>query len=119
MKIKKIVAIIAIIFIALILFFNTTCMAEVPTDVYKPQELKPADYEEAFAIGGTIVSALKIIGTVIAIVGVMIMGIKYMIGSVEQKAEYKKTMIPYIIGCILIFAITRIVSIVYDLAIQL
>ncbi len=39
-----------------------------------------------------------------------------MIGSAEEKAEYKKTMIPYIIGAILIFASTTIVNIVYNLA---
>ena len=39
-----------------------------------------------------------------------------MIGSAEEKAEYKKTMIPYLVGAILIFASTTIVNVVYNMA---
>jgi len=39
-----------------------------------------------------------------------------MMGSAEEKAEYKKTMIPYVVGAVLIFASTTIVNIVYQLA---
>ena len=49
----------------------------------------------------------------------MILGIKYMIGSVEEKAEYKKTMMPYIIGTTILFAASTIVSIIYNVAIKL
>lgn len=91
----------------------------ISTDYYKPGDLKSEDYEEAFRLGGVIVNTLRVVGIVIAIAGLMIIGIKYMISSVEQKAEYKKTMIPYLVGCILIFAITTIVSIIYELSSQL
>lgn len=120
MKLKKI----AIILTILLLLCNTICFAkgvtgQVITDNYKPGALTEEDYSRAFELTGTIVNGLTVIGTVIAIVGIIIMGIKYMIGSVEEKAEYKKTMIPYIVGCIFIFAITRIVSIIYSLASQI
>ncbi len=115
MKLKKIVTIITILFLLL----NTICLAKVDTDAYKPNDLTNNDYEKAFAMTGKIVNGLTLIGTVIAIIGIMILGIKYMIGSVEEKAEYKKTMIPYLVGCIFIFAITRIVSIIYSLVVQI
>ena len=35
-----------------------------------------------------------------------------MIGSVEEKAEYKKTMGPYALGAVMVFAITNILSII-------
>ena len=35
-----------------------------------------------------------------------------MIGSVEEKAEYKKSMIPYIIGVFLLLATSTIVGII-------
>lgn len=92
---------------------------DIDTSIYRPSKLDEEDYKEAFSMATNIVSALQIIGIVIAIVGVMILGIKYMLGSVEQKAEYKKTMIPYIVGCVFIFAITTIVSILYKLGSQL
>ena len=39
-----------------------------------------------------------------------------MIGSVEEKAEYKKTMIYYIIGAIMVFAISNISAMIYNFA---
>ena len=38
-----------------------------------------------------------------------------MMGSAEEKAEYKKTMIPYLVGALLIFAATTIVNVVYNM----
>lgn len=59
---------------------------------------------------------MQTVGIVVAVVILLILGIKYMIGSAEEKAEYKKTMIPYIVGAILIFASTTIVNVVYNMA---
>ena len=47
---------------------------------------------------------------------IMVLGIKYMMGSAEEKAEYKKTMIPYLVGAILIFAATTIANVIYNFA---
>lgn len=87
----------------------------IDTDKYKPGDLTEDDYKTAFEMGGTIVNVLSTVGTVIAVAGIMILGIKYMMGSIEQKAEYKKTMIPYLVGCIFIFCIPKIVSIIYSI----
>lgn len=46
---------------------------------------------------------IRLIGTFIAVGVMMIIGIKYMTGSIEEKANYKKTMMPYLIGCIFLF----------------
>lgn len=117
LKIKKIIPIIILI----LLVIQTTCLAVNPldTDFYKPQDLKEKDYKKAFELTTTIVTGLTIVGTVVAILGIMLLGIKYMLGSVEEKAEYKKSMIPYLIGCIFIFAISQIVSIIYSIVSQI
>ena len=57
------------------------------------------------SVGGKIVGIIQVIGIVIAVVVIMVVGIKYMMGSVEEKAEYKKTMMPYIIGAVLFASI--------------
>ena len=66
-------------------------------------------------LGATIVGILQIIGIIVAVVVLLVLGIKYMMGSAEEKAEYKKTMIPYVIGALLIFAATTIVSVLYGM----
>lgn len=43
------------------------------------------------------------IGIVAAVIVGIILGIKYMIGSVEEKAEYKETLFAYLISCVVIF----------------
>ena len=66
-----------------------------------------------------IVKVIAAVGAIVSVIVLMILGIKYMIGSVEEKAEYKKTMMPYIIGTTILFAASTIVSIIYNVAIKL
>ena len=58
---------------------------------------------------------IRAFGTVVSVVAFMVIGIKYIIGSVDERAEYKERMIPYIIGFIMLFTIPNIVGIIYDL----
>jgi len=39
----------------------------------------------------------------IAVGAMMVIGIKYMSGSLEEKANYKKKMVPYLVGCVILF----------------
>ena len=56
-----------------------------------------------------------IIGTILSVLVGGILGIKYMSASAEDRAPIKETLIPYVVGCIVLygaFAIWRIVVIV-------
>ena len=46
---------------------------------------------------------LLFIGLALAIIVGIILGIQFMAGSVEQKAKVKDSLVPYIVGCIVIF----------------
>lgn len=81
--------------------------------------MKPKDYTDNTGLSGIIQSIVKminIVGVGIAIIILLVLGVKYMMGSAEEKADYKKSMIPYLVGAILIFAGTSIVSVVVNLA---
>ena len=79
-------------------------------DYYKPDSSDTAQGAEKVAeIGNTIIGTIQILGSIA-------LGIKYMMGSVEEKAEYKKTMMPYVIGAIMVFGITNILSIIVSIA---
>lgn len=67
-------------------------------------------------LGNSIISVIQVVGIIIAVVILLVLGIKYMMGSAEEKADYKKSMIPYIVGAVLIFAATSIVKVVYDIS---
>ena len=62
---------------------------------------------------GIILGAINAIGVAVSVIGLVIIGIKYLLGSVEEKADYKKAMIPYIVGFILLIACTTIPNIIY------
>lgn len=53
--------------------------------------------------GNVVTGIIKVVGIFVAVGALMVIGIKYMMGSAEEKAEYKKVMIPYLIGCVLLF----------------
>lgn len=83
-----------------------------PTD-YKPSDLTQNDYQTAFEKTKTIINIITSVGIVISVVMTIVLGIRYMIGSVEKKAEYKKTMIPMMVGIILLFSVSTIVKTIY------
>lgn len=50
-----------------------------------------------------IYNVLLILGTVIAVIVGSVLGIQFITGSVEQKAQVKDSLIPFVIGCVVIF----------------
>ena len=103
---KKFVKILNIALVAMMLVCISTSVFALT-----PSELKPADNvtgsPEIQSAGNSIISILQTVGVVLSVVVLMIIGIKYMMGSAEEKAEYKKTMIPYIVGAALILRILQ------------
>lgn len=67
-------------------------------------------------IGGTIIGFLRGAGTVASVIVLIVIGIKYMMGSVEEKATYKQTMLPYIVGAFMVFGITNLLPIIVEIA---
>lgn len=94
--------------------------ATIDTSFYNPGNTGTVvNSEKLAAKANIIIGALQIIGTVISVAALGILGIKYMVGSVEEKAEYKKTLKPYIIGAVMVFGITNILAIVVKIALQI
>ena len=126
MKNQKIVKIIyALVIIISILSIHTKVFGvtdikyEITTVDYTG--LDPSRYTDALTvdgeddlktIGNSIATVVRNVGVVLAVIILMVLGIKYMLGSVEERAEYKKTMIPYLIGAVLIFAASAIAGMV-------
>lgn len=98
---------------------SSTGAGAINPDDYKPNDLTALDYQKPFAFAKTILTAITITGVVICVITVMFLGMKYMVGSVEEKAEYKKTMLPIVVGMILLVCTSTIVSIIYNIVSQL
>ena len=67
-------------------------------------------------IGKNIVGVIRMVGSAIAVITMIALGIKYVMGSTEERAEYKKSMMPYLIGALLLFGTSTVISIIYNFA---
>ena len=118
-KVLKKFTIIAIILILFLAIFNTISNADVPTtidpDDWQPSDLETTDVDEVLDIGGIIVSIIRTCGVVVSVVVLLIIGIKYMTGTVEERADYKSSMRPYLIGVFIFFALSQLLSVIIDL----
>ena len=54
-------------------------------------------------VSNTVYNILLVVGTSLAVIMGAVLGIKLMVSGVEQKAEVKKLLVPYVVGCIVIF----------------
>lgn len=104
---------------ALILIVMIVLMFSPVFAVTDPSSLEGTSMTQFDSIGKQIIGMVQAVGSIVAVLILVILGIKYMLGSAEEKAEYKKTMIPYLIGAILIFAAANIAGMVYNFAITL
>lgn len=82
--------------------------------VLNPDNYRPTKEEspETMEIANLITGIIYYAGIFISVGALMIIGIKYMLGSVEEKAQYKEVMMPYIIGAVLLFGGVNILKII-------
>lgn len=62
-----------------------------------------------------ILSLIRTIGIGIGICVIAYLGIKYITGSVEEKADYKKSFIPLIVGIIVLMGVLQIAAMLFSL----
>ena len=113
----KLISIFLIIFLIMnIVVLNNKCFAE-SIDVTE----NPAYWSSITSSGSdatfntmirNIVKTVRTVGLIVSIVALSCIGVKFMLGSVEEKAQYRKTLFPWFIGAIMVFAISFIPSLV-------
>lgn len=81
----------------------------------KYNENKPLDEGALQKTSGEIYNILFTIGAVLAIGVGLVIGIQFITGSVDEKAKIKETLIPYVVGCLVIFSAFTIWKIVIEL----
>jgi hypothetical protein len=64
------------------------------------------------ALSDTIYNILLVVGIVVAVIIGAVLGIKFMMEGAEGKAEVQNALVPYVIGCIVIFGAFTIWKIV-------
>ncbi len=62
------------------------------------------DEDKLKNVSDYVYNVLLLIGIVVAVIVSSVLGIKFMIGSVEEKAQIKDALVPFVIGCIVVFS---------------
>ena len=63
-------------------------------------------------VTGNIWKTIQVVVQVLAIVAIVFAGVRYMFASADQKADIKKSMIILVIGAVLVFGASTIISII-------
>ena len=106
-----------IVIVNFILFNFSVCEATINPvehpDDYKPDPITSAG--KVKTIGNTIIGGIQFVGTIISVIVLICIGIKFIYGSAEERAEYKESLKPYLIGAIMLFSTTNILAIISEL----
>ena len=115
----KIFSIIMLIIITVSSFMATISYADLidPND-YNPNNGNAEAPAKFTNMVGTIATTIQTIGITLSVIVIGLLGIKYMTGSVEERADYKKSMIPFLVGTFLLVAVGTVLRIINDLTTQ-
>ena len=72
--------------------------------------------EATDSISKNIIGVLRIVGATVAIVILLVIAMKYMVAAPGDKADIKKSLIPYLIGAIIIFGAIGILQIIESIS---
>ena len=104
-----------LITVMLIATISTVCFAGTVGNVNIPNG-NAADTNKIAGKAANLVATLRNVAAIAAVVIVAILGIKYMLGSVEEKAEYKKSFVPLIVGVVVVTMALQIASMIFGMA---
>lgn len=109
---KKNIARIIIIFLVSFTLLSTVCLAN-PIDTLNSQIQwdDPASLNTMNDLRGKIYTIFQIVGTGIAVISGLILGIKFIMSSPNDRAEIKKYLIIYVTAAVIFFGAIGIVGI--------
>lgn len=64
---------------------------------------------------GNVMRVIRTIAVIGGVILIMFLGVKFMMGSAEEKAEYKKSFMPLIIGIIVVMSASQIATMLFGI----
>lgn len=118
-KTYKIIAIVLLVLLITITIQNCIYAGSITDPISDPNAYNPTktnvETTKLSQIVRTLVSVMTTFGIAAALVSLLIIGIKFMVSSVEERAKYKETMVPYIVGIVMVVAISTIIKLMSTL----
>lgn len=98
-------------------------MITISTSVLAANKLDPSslnatygDSTQMATTAGKVMGMIRNIAVIASVIILMVIGVKFMLGSTEEKAEYKKSLLPLIVGIVLVVAATSIATFLFNMA---
>ena len=110
---KKTIKVLFILMMAMLLVMTTTPVFAA-NDIGVSANTEGIETGKIKTLAGKILGFLQIVGGIAAVVIIAIFGIKYMLGSLEEKAEYKKSFIPLIVGIVVLYGAVVIANLLVN-----
>lgn len=120
MKKKKMIIIsltilLAIVFIVPQYIYASDPIGSLITDMGSANTM-PTGSTKFKNIINSVIKIIQVAGSGISLIVVTMLGVKYMMASAQEKADLKKSIVPILIGCVLLFAGANLVGIIADTA---
>jgi len=106
---KKVLSVLLITLVLMTTMFSLTVFADGVLENIKPT---PPSEGKLIDDGNKIIGAVQTIGVIIAVIMLIILGIRYTTATVGEKAEIKSQLLPYVIGVIFIFGAVGVLQII-------
>lgn len=73
------------------------------------------DVSDISGMAGKVIKWIRNVAVIAGVILLTVLGFKYMLGSAEEKADYKKSLIPLVIGIIVVMASTQLISMIFTI----
>ena len=108
---------VVVILIMLILFLPSIVFADeyngIQTNVIIGQTGQGAE-RATLGITRELLGKFQVIGSIVSVVALIIIGLRYMFSSIQDRADMKGVLMYYIIGAVLVFSTSNVLGIAYD-----
>jgi type IV secretory pathway VirB2 component (pilin) len=127
-KFIKIVAIIALLFsiFNIVSNFYNVYAWDPTSEIEQVKKENPWDktpnksiIDPTKSVIATAINVIRVVGTGIALIMLSYVGIKYMSAAPSEKADFKKSATAYVVGAIVLFGASNIISIIANFATNL
>jgi len=122
---KRVVKVISLLIISLLVLsmvsvvFGAGDYKETMRDLIDTMDTAPGETnatKTATSIVTNLIIIFRIVGVTAAILMLLVVAMKYMTAAPSEKAEIKKSAVVYIVGAVILFAVTGILGIISNLS---
>ena len=110
---------ILILLLVFIFLFQTMVLATNPFDQINPVAPDAGTLTEMNSFRNKIYTVFQIVGTGLAVIGLILLGIKYVYSAPNERADVKKYAIVYVVGAVLFFGAIGIVELLKGFGLEL